>query len=195
MEKYRIREAEVSDAAELLDIYTPYVLDTAITFEYDVPTVSEFEERIRHTKTQYPYIVLVEEDGSIAGYAYASAFKERAAYQWSVETSIYVKMGLHGKGYGRVLYEKLEECLKAQNVLNVNACIAYAKPDNDHLDNSSHDFHVHLGYALVGTFHDSGYKFEQWYDMIWMEKMIGEHEKKNAGFIPFPEVSLFIFGN
>lgn len=195
MEKYRIREAEVSDAAELLDIYTPYVLDTAITFEYDVPTVSEFEERIRHTKTQHPYIVLVEEDGSIAGYAYASAFKERAAYQWSVETSIYVKMGLHGKGYGRALYEKLEECLKAQNVLNVNACIAYAKPDNDHLDNSSHDFHVHLGYTLVGTFHDSGYKFEQWYDMIWMEKMIGEHKKKNAGFIPFPEVSHFIFGN
>lgn len=188
MKNGRIREAEIADAQALLAIYEPYVLDTAITFEYDAPSTEEFADRIRHTKEQYPYLVLETENGEIAGYAYASCFKARAAYQWSAETSIYVKMGMHGKGYGRALYEKLEECLKAQNVLNVNACIAYAKPDNDHLDNSSYDFHKHLGYALVGTFHDSGYKFEQWYDMIWMEKMIGVHLNKNAEFLPFPKV-------
>ncbi len=193
METIRIREAKPQDAEALLAIYRPYVLETAITFEYEVPTLEEFEDRIRKTKERYPYIVLEDESGEICGYAYASCFKARAAYQWSVETSIYVRRDLHGKGYGRKLYEKLEECLKAQNVLNVNACIAYAKKDSDHLDNSSHDFHAHLGYSMVGTFHDSGYKFEQWYDMIWMEKMIGTHKKKNAPFIPFPEVADRLF--
>ena len=85
----RIRPATPNDAVKLLDIYAPYVTDTAITFEYEVPTLEEFRRRIEHISKKYPYLV-AEEDGDIVGYVYASSFKERDAFQWAVETSIYV---------------------------------------------------------------------------------------------------------
>lgn len=170
----RIRSAKVEDASTLLAIYKPYVENTAITFEYDVPTIEEFAGRIRSTLEKYPYLVL-EQDDEILGYCYAEVFKGRAAYNRSVETSIYVKMGEHGKGYGRALYNELERALKKQGILNAYACIASPKPGSTRLDNSSEKFHEHMGYSLVGTFHDCAYKFNQWYNMIWMEKMLGEH--------------------
>lgn len=86
----KIETASEDDAKELLDIYAPYILETAITFEYTIPSVDEFRERIRNTLTKYPYIKAVH-NGSIVGYAYASAFHPRAAYGWAIETSIYVK--------------------------------------------------------------------------------------------------------
>lgn len=92
-----IREATPSDAEELLSIYAPYVTGTAITFEYDVPTVDEFRRRISSTLGHFPYIVAVNEaDGSLVGYAYASKFKERAAYQFACETSIYLRQDVRG---------------------------------------------------------------------------------------------------
>ena len=115
-----IRKVTVDDAKELLDIYAPYVEQTAITFEYDVPSVGEFVERIKKISSKYPYIAAVE-DGKIVGYAYASAFKERAAYQWAVETSIYVDMQKRQNGVGRLLYEALEQRLREQGILNSNA--------------------------------------------------------------------------
>lgn len=183
----KIRKASINDVPALLEIYAPYVRETAISFEYEVPTAEEFAGRIETISRRYPYLVLEDEDGTIAGYAYASAFKGRAAYDWSVETTIYIRKEMHGKGYGKILYQELERCLKAQNILNANACIAYAREDNDHLTNSSMYFHEKMGYTMVGTFHSSGYKFGQWYDMIWMEKMLGEHTGKVNPFIPFPE--------
>lgn len=170
----RIRSAKVEDAATILAIYKPYVENTAITFEYDAPSVEEFAGRIRKTLEKYLYLVL-EKDGEILGYCYAGVFKDRAAYNRSVETSIYVKQGEHGKGYGRTLYSELEKELKARGILNAYACIASPKPGSTHLDNSSQKFHEHMGYSLVGTFNDCAYKFNQWYNMIWMEKMLGEH--------------------
>lgn len=170
-----IRMAKTSDAEELLKIYEPYVLNTAITFEYSVPSLKAFTQRIADTLERYPYIV-VEEDSVIAGYAYASAFKERAAYDWAVETSIYVKMGSTGKGYGAILYDELEKILKKQNILNVNACIAYIEKEDMYLNHNSVRFHEHMGYQHVGKFHQCGYKFGKWYDMIWMEKLLGEHK-------------------
>lgn len=92
MEDLRIRIAVEDDAEELLNIYEPYIRNTAITFEYEVPGVEEFRARIRQVKEKYPYLV-AEREGVIMGYAYAGAFKERAAYNWAVETSIYVRMG------------------------------------------------------------------------------------------------------
>lgn len=106
----RIRIATPEDAARLVAIYAPYVENTSITFEYIAPSAEEFADRIRHTLTRYPYLV-AELDGEPAGYAYASAFKSRAAYDWSVETSIYVSRDLRSSGVGSLLYEKLEECL------------------------------------------------------------------------------------
>lgn len=185
-----IRTATEDDAEELLAIYAPYVEQTAITFEYDVPSEDEFRKRISHTLEKYPYLV-AEENGKIAGYAYVSPFKERAAYDWSVETSIYVDMAQKRKGIGRLLYDRLEEILKKQGILNVNACIGYPQIDDEYLTKDSVHFHERLGYHMVGTFHQCGYKFGRWYDMVWMEKFIGEHstQGKQPDVIPFGNIT------
>ena len=118
-----IRTATVADAEKLLAIYAPYVENTAITFEYTVPSVEEFAERIKNTLAEYPYLV-AEKDGEILGYAYAGTFKPRCAYRHCVETSIYVAREAHGQGIGRKLYEALEEELRNRGIINLNACIA-----------------------------------------------------------------------
>lgn len=182
-----IRMASISDAAALLSLYRPYVEQTAITFEYTSPSLEEFSSRIAHTLERYPYLV-GEVNGAIIGYAYVAPFKERAAYDWAVETSIYLKMGLTGHGYGRALYQALEQILQRQNILNLNACIAYTSCEDAHLTNGSACFHERLGYRLVGTFHQCGYKFGTWYDMIWMEKMIGPHSAAPAPVLPITQV-------
>ena len=165
----------MQDAEALLAIYAPYVEQTAITFEYDVPTVDEFRRRIEEVSKRYPWLVAV--DGTrIVGYAYASAFQKRAAYQWAVETSIYVDRNERGRGIGRRLHEALEEALKQQGILNMNACIAYTEQEDEYLTLDSVRFHERLGYSRVARFHKCGKKFGRWYDMIWMEKLIGEHK-------------------
>lgn len=175
MKDFLIRGATINDAKELLDIYKPYVLNTAISFEYDVPSLDEFKTRIENTLKQYPYIVAVK-DNKIIGYAYASKFKERKAYQYSVETSIYIKNDCRGKGIGKQLHLELEKLLKKQGILNLNACIGHTpREHDDNLSNDSEDFHKAMGYRFVGKFNKCGYKFGRWYDMVWMEKLIGEH--------------------
>lgn len=183
----KLRVATVSDAAELLKIYAPYVTDTAITFEYDVPTLEDFKGRIAHTLEKYPYFV-AELNGEIVGYAYASAFHPRAAYGWASETSIYVRRDMKRMGLGRTLYDALETALKAQGVLNLNACIACPDVDDEYLTRNSIRFHAHLGYSMVGEFHNCGYKFGRWYNMVWMEKMLGEHVDDQPPVKSFSEV-------
>lgn len=186
-----VRIATEDDAGVLLDLYAPYVKQTAITFEYEVPTVEEFRKRIRHTLERYPYLV-AELDGVAVGYAYAGTFKDRPAYDWSVETSIYVGIEYKRLGIGRKLYDELERLLKLQGILNVNACIAYPREEDEHLTMDSVHFHERLGYQMVGCFHDSGYKFDQWYDMVWMEKMIGEHRSGQSTVVPFGELEVTV---
>lgn len=182
----RIRTATKADAPALLNIYAPYVEQTAITFEYEVPSVEEFAGRIEQILEKYPYLV-AEAEGEIVGYAYAGTFKARAAYDWSVETTIYVNQKKKRMGIGGKLYAALEEALRAQHILNLNACIGYPQKEDEYLTKDSEKFHQKLGYRLVGTFHDSGYKFGRWYDMIWVEKMLGEHTESPASVIPFSE--------
>lgn len=172
--RIHLRSTTIDDAEQMLDIYAPYVEKTAITFEYDVPTVEEFRKRIASHLPRYPWIV-AEADDRIVGYAYASAFKERAAYQWSVETSIYVDETIRHHGIGRLLHEALEESLRSRGILNMNACISYIQPEDEYLTLDSVRFHERLGYTQVAHFHQCGKKFGRWYDMIWMEKIIGEH--------------------
>lgn len=125
----------------------------------------------------------------IIGYAYVGRLHERAAYDWTVETSIYVDRRARKHGLGRQLYERLEAILRAMNIISVNACIAYPGTNNDpYLNTNSPDFHAHLGYQLVGHFHACAYKFDRWYDMIWMEKWIAPHPAKPKAMIPFPEL-------
>lgn len=130
-----IRIAEESDSKELLEIYAYYVEKTAITFEYEVPSIEAFGERIHKTLKRYPYLVS-EKDGRLAGYAYAGPFKERRAYDRSVETTIYIAKDVRGHGFGKELYTALEHALALQNVINLNACIAYPDPEDEYLTRS-----------------------------------------------------------
>lgn len=175
MDNICLRYANTDDAEALLDIYSYYVSYTAISYEYDAPSVDEFRKRIEATLCKYPYIVL-EKDGEIIGYAYAGPFKTREAYRYSAETSLYLKQGLQKKGYGRLLLTHLENELCVRGIKNVNACIAYTEQEDEYLNKNSMEFHAHMGYSLVGRFHKCAYKFGRWYDMIWMEKHIGSHD-------------------
>ena len=175
MSNITIRKAAVSDAKDILDIYSYYVKNTAITFEYEVPSADEFAGRIRDITKRYPYL-LAERDGSIIGYAYAHEFIARKAYDWSAEVTIYVDHNERKTGVGRLLYSELEKCLGAMGVIDLYACIGVPNGEADEfLDRNSVDFHEHMGYELKGTFPKSGYKFMRWYDMVWLGKTIGEH--------------------
>ena len=169
-----IRAATREDAGSLLKIYSYYVENTAISFEYVAPSLDEFSKRISSTLEKYPYIVL-EDDGLIRGYAYAGAFHSRAAYAHCCEVTIYLDHDSKGNGYGKALYEALEKALKKMGIINLYACIADPEVEDEYLTKNSECFHQHMGYAKVGEFHKCGYKFGRWYNMIWMEKMIGEH--------------------
>ncbi len=186
MSEIRIRMAVPGDARELLSIYDYYVRETAITFEYETPSEEEFRERISRVLLKYPYIVAEEVPSDeakelpsagtkILGYAYGSAFHERDAYQWCAEMSIYLDKDIRGRGVGRLLYGELERRLGEMGILNLNACIGYPDEEDEHLSFASVRFHEKMGYSMVGEFHKCGYKFGRWYNMVWMEKLIGDH--------------------
>ncbi len=171
--KLSFRPATEEDAEALLAIYEPYVNDTAITMEYDVPSVEEFRGRIRTISKKYPYIVACDASGTIVGYVYANRFHERIAYQYSAEMSIYVKLGLHGQGVGKALYGQIEPKLKAMGMVVLYACISKTPRNPDlHLTDASIRFHEKMGYHLCGTFTHCTYKFGLWYNMIYMEKAL-----------------------
>ncbi len=188
MSRIKIRIATKDDAKALLSIYAPYVEYTVVSFEYDVPSVEEFERRITDTLKKYPYLV-AEYEGEIVGYALTKPFVGRAAYNWSAETTIYLKPSAQKKGVGKRLYEVLENISRAQNICNLNACIGYPTVEDEYLTKNSYEFHSHIGFSLVGKFTNCGYKFSRWYNMVWMEKIIAEHKEKPERVRPFPSLS------
>ena len=171
----KIRSAAVEDAKRLVEIYSYYVEKTAISFEYEVPSLEEFQTRIENTLKKYPYLV-VEEDGAIKGYAYAGPFVGRKAYRFSCELTIYLDHKEKGHGYGRLLYGALENALKEMGIKNLYACIGDPIVEDEYLTRNSEQFHQHLGFTRVGMFQKCGYKFNRWYNMVWMEKLIGNHD-------------------
>ena len=183
-----IRFVRPSDAQRILEIYRPYVTDTAITFETEVPSMTAFSQRIQDISAEYPYLV-AEEDGRIVGYAYAHRYRERSAYQWSAELSVYVKQDMRGKGIGRNLYSELEKWLIKQNVYTVHACIASPDRKDEHLTDDSEKFHKKLGFEIAGKHCQCGYKFGKWYSVIWMDKSIRKKTTKPEAFIPFTQIS------
>lgn len=188
MEQISIRAAKIEDAAALVNIYGSYVTDTAITYEYVIPSVEEFAKRMETILQKYPYLV-AEKDGEIVGYAYADAFHERAAYGWSVETSIYLAPNRKRMGIGKCLYDELERILKLQKIIKLIACIAYPEQNDEYLTQDSVRFHEHLGYQMAGILKNSGYKFHRWYHTVWMDKWIGEPVEQQEPIIPFvPEM-------
>lgn len=163
-----LRFAAVKDAHALLEIYRPYVESTSISFETEVPSLEEFEGRIREYSAFYPYLV-AEEDGKILGYAYAHAFHERRAYQWTVETSIYMAEATRGKGIGKLLYGALLPLLKAQGIQN--ACAVVTIPNEPSLA-----FHRAMGFQTGNLLPDFGYKSGAWRGVAYLYRALGSHE-------------------
>ena len=187
MENIVVRNARAEDAQAFLDIYSYYVKNTAISFEYEVPSLEEFKDRMRKTLKKYPYPCIVK-DGIIKGYAYAGAFVGRAAYDWSAEMTVYIAHDARKCGLGRRIYEALETALKEMGILNLYACIGYPEVEDEYLTKNSALFHQHMGYRKVGEFHRCGYKFGRWYHMVWMEKIIGEHSENQTAVRPYTSV-------
>lgn len=168
----QLRIARPEDAARLVEIYAPYVLQTAVSFEYDVPSVAEFRGRVERTLEKYPYLTVWEDD-VLCGYAYAGAFLPRRAYDRSAEVSIYLDMACRRRGYGRRLYDEMAARLRAQGIANLYACIAVPRTaDDPYLTMDSPDFHAALGFRRVGYFAACAEKFGRLYDMVYMEKCL-----------------------
>lgn len=163
------RLAEISDAKRLVEIYKPYVEKTPITFEYVVPSVEEFAKRIEHTAADFPYILAVHE-GKIIGYAYAGRYRSREAYDWVVELSIYLDENERGHHAGTELYSRLLTFLKKLNYQRAYACITHPNP-------ASHKFHEKFNFNEIGIMEKSGYKFEQWWGIEWMDLALQDNDQ------------------
>ena len=170
-----LRFATPADAEALVAIYAPYILKTAITYEYEIPSAEEFARRIEAYSAKYPYLV-AEINGIPVGYAYACPLGSRPAFDWAVETAIYVDESYKGMGIGKVLYEKLEAILGAMGIRTMTAAVASVDHEDPYLSDASISFHLRMGFTPVGTFHHAGCKFGRWYDLTWLEKSIGGYE-------------------
>ena len=175
-----IRFAAAKDAAELLEIYAPYVTGTTVSFEYEVPAVEEFRRRVEETSARYPYLVW-EEDGALLGYAYAHPYAARPAYQWSAELTVYLRQGAARQGLGSRLYGALFDLLRLQGVRTVYGCVTAENAP-------SVAFHQALGFREAGRFAQVGYKHGRWLDVLWLEKPIAPAGEPQP-LVPFPQVS------
>ena len=158
------RDAVPADVPAILEIYRPYVEETAITFEYDVPSLSEFERRFTEITADFPWLVW-EEDGEILGYAYSSRAFSRAAYQWDADVSIYLRQDCRSRGIGRQLYTALEQRMEKLGYFVLYALVTSA-------NEASCQFHNALGYRAFARFEKTGFKFGRWYDVTWFEKRL-----------------------
>lgn len=156
-----IRLATEADAESILKVYAPYIIGTTITFEYDVPTVEEFAQRLRVIRQTYP-ILVCELEAQIIGYAYAAVFKPRSAYQWTAESVVYFNQQRIGKGYGRILYEGLIDVLRLQGICQAIAVVTSR-------NQRSIDFHEKFGFKKSAQLQKVGYKFGEWLDVDWMQ--------------------------
>lgn len=175
-----IRPATEKDLPEILSIYAPYVENTTVSFEYDVPCLRSFTQRFYTITAQFPWLVY-EEDGNILGYAYASAPYERAAYRWCAEPSVYLREAARGKGIAAQLYTVLEAILAEQGYVVLYALIT--------AENAvSVRFHEKMGYCLQAEFPDCGFKLGRWCGLFWMEKRLKIVESPSAFPTPWPTI-------
>jgi len=158
-----IRLATSEDAAAIADIYAPYCASTAVSFEVDPPSADDMAKRLAAVTAQYPWLVL--EDGGVVGYAYASRHRDRAAYQWSVDTAVYVNRSRQRRGVGRALYTTLFDLLRHQGYFKAYGGITLPNP-------SSVGLHEAVGFTLVGVYRGVGYKLGAWHDVAWFQKIL-----------------------
>lgn len=180
----KLRLASPSDGEALARIYAYYVEETGVSFEYDAPSGEEFSRRIAHKMKKYPYIV-AERDGRPIGYAYASEFRERAAYGWDAELSVYLDRCERRNGVGRMLYTALTELLKRQNFVNLYAIITLPHDESE-------AFHSKMGFEKLCEVDRVGYKKGKWYGLTWYRLVLCEGEPKPI--IPFPALDAKVIG-
>lgn len=168
-----IRLAHPEDAAGILAIYAPVVRETATSFELEPPGEEKMRRRIASTLERRPWLVCVT-DSAVAGYAYAAAHRERAAYQWSTETSVYVHPDYRRRGVALGLYSALLAALRAQGFANALAGITLPNP-------ASVGFHEACGFQRIGIYHAVGYKLGAWHDVAWLELRLREDRGEPAG--------------
>lgn len=170
-----------ADAAAIHAIYAPYVRETTVSFEYDVPSVETIRDRISKTLEFHPWLVY-EQAGAVIGYAYAGKHRDRAAYQWSTDVSVYVGHGQQRQGIGRALYTELFALLKRQGFCNAYAGITLP---ND----ASVGIHRALGFDVIGMYHNVGYKFGKWHDTLWLELRLQPEDHAPTPLIPISQLS------
>ena len=159
-----IRQVKQTDAEQILDIYRYYVENTAISFEETVPTINEMSGRISKTTQLYPWLVY-EQQGKVSGYAYASSFRDRPAYRWTVEVTIYLADAAKGSGVATKLYQELLDILTQQRFRMAIAVVT--EPNCE-----SEKFHKKMGFKKIGVFESVGYKHEQWQNTGWWQKQL-----------------------
>ncbi len=169
-EEFIIRMATLEDTAAIYAIYEPYILNTSITFEYDTVPLESFRQRIATVLKQFPWLVC-EKDGRILGYAYCSRFKERAAFDWDCECSVYIDEKEHRRGIATMLYHKLFELVQAQGYYTIYALIT-------HSHNTSIALHKKFEFTEVGVYEKTGYKLGQWWGLLVLEKRIRSLEEE-----------------
>ncbi len=164
-----IRLAERGDVPGILEIYSPFIRDTAVTFEEEIPDDESFWKRMQGIMSELPFLVC-EIDGKIAGYVYASGYRSRASYRWSKEVSVYIHPGFQRKRVGHALYTSMNEMVRFQGVANLLAIITMP-------NEPSVAFHEYFGYKKCGEFSKVGYKMNQWQDVGWFELFIQDENK------------------
>jgi len=175
-----IRSAKLEDAEGILEIYTPFILHTPVSFETEVPDIEAFRQRMVQYQEYLPWLVC-EIDNNITGYAYATSHRQRTAYDCSKELSVYVHPNYRQRGVATGLYSAILEILKLQGVTNVLAGIALPNPE-------SVGFHERFGFKLVGIYHNVGYKLNRYYDVGWWELPFGTNSKPHVKPIPAGEL-------
>ena len=175
-----LRLASEKDAKGILAIYAYYIESTSFTFETEVPSVEEFAERIRTYLINWPWLVC-EIDGRIAGYAYATKYRERTAYQWCTESSIYIHDDFQKADIGKALYTALFEILKRQGFTNVYAVINLP-------NEKSVAFHENTGFSYFATYEKVGYKLGQWKNVGWWKLSLNDYGDEPAAPIKFSEM-------
>lgn len=177
-----IRLAERRDIPGILEIYSPFILETSVTFEEEIPDEKSFWERMQAIMAELPFLVC-EIDGKIAGYAYASGYRSRASYRWSKEVSVYIHPNFQRKRVGYALYTSLNEMVKFQGVANLLAIITMP-------NESSVAFHEHFGYKKCAEFAKIGYKMNQWQNVGWFELFLqNENEPPVERILPLNEIT------
>lgn len=183
---FHIRRATIADSAVMLRIYEPYVRSTTVTFEFEPPSLEEFSARVAFVLEHFTWLVIEDvgkSSATILGYAYYSPLKERAAYQWSAEISIYLDMEQTGRGLGTHLLDALEACMVAQGICTSEACIT-----SENI--GSQEFHRRHGYVECARFHNCASKFGRWLGTVWMEKQIAPYVEAPECIHPLDEASL-----